>query len=134
MRKALLIGTLLALLAASGASAAVRLDPIGTFNSPTYVTSFPNDPDRLLVTEQAGTIQLVDHGVASLFLDLKSAGLIKTGLERGLLSVAIAPDYATTHHLYAFYTRATDAAVEVDEFTADGDSVPLSSRRRVLVI
>src|SRR4051794_6808663 len=134
MRRALLIGTVLALLAPSGASAAVRLDPIGTFDSPTYVTSFPGDPNRLLVTEQAGTVQLVDHGVASLFLDLKSAGLVKNGLERGLLSVAIAPDYATTHHLYAFYTKAPNAEVEVDEFTADGDSVPLSSRRRVLQI
>ena len=72
VRRALLRG-LLALLVPSGASAAVRLDPIGTFNAPVHVASLPGDPDRLLVVEQGGTIQLTDHGVASTFLDLTPA-------------------------------------------------------------
>ena len=46
----------------------------------------------------------------------------------------VAPDYATTGHLYVIYTRAPSGAVEVDEFTADGDSVALSSGRRVLSV
>lgn len=124
---------MLVLLAPSGASAAVHLDPIGSFDAPLYVTSLPNNADRLLVVEQGGTIQLVDHGVARLFLDLKTPGLVAAGGERGLLSVAPAPDYAATHRFYASFTRP-DGALEVDEFTADGDSAPLSTRRPVLAV
>ncbi len=124
---------MLALLVPSGASAAVHLDSIGTFNAPVHVASLPGEPDRLLVVEQGGTIQLVDHGVASTFLDLTNPRIVSAGGERGLLSVAPAPDYATSHHLYVYFTN-TGGSIEIDEFTADGDSVPLSSRRPLLVI
>ena len=124
---------MLALLVPSGASAAVHLDSIGTFDAPVNVASLPGEPDRLLVVEQGGTIQLVDHGVASTFLDLTNPRIVSAGGERGLLSVAPAPDYATSHHLYVYFTN-TSGSIEIDEFTADGDSVPLSSRRPLLVI
>ena len=132
IRRVLLAATALALMVPAATSAAVRLDPIGTFTDPVYVTSLPDDPDRLLVVEQRGTIELVDHGVASTFLDLATPGLVLKGTERGLFSVAPAPDYATSHRLYVIYTRAPSGAVEVDEFRANGDSVPLSSRRVLL--
>ena len=134
MPRALLIA-IVALLAPSAANAAVHLDSVGTFTQPVHVTSFPGDPDRLLVVERAGTIQLSDHGVASTFLDLRSLVTdADPSSEQGLLSVALAPDYATTHRLYVFYTREPDGALEVDEFTAVGDTVPLSSQRVVLKI
>jgi len=124
---------MLALLVPSGASAAVHLDSIGIFSDPVHVTSLPGEPDRLLVVEQGGTIQLVDHGVASPFLDLTNPRIVSAGGERGLLSVAPAPDYATSHHLYVYFTN-TSGNVEIDEFTASGDTVPLSSRRPLLVV
>lgn len=124
---------MLVLLAPSGASATVHLDSVGTFDAPLYVTSLPNNADRLLVVEQGGTIELVDHGVARLFLDLKTPRLVAAGGERGLLSVAAAPNYVESQHLYASYTRP-DGALEVDEFTADGYSVPLSTRRPLLAV
>ena len=124
---------MLALLVPSGASAAVHLDSIGTFDAPVNVASLPGEPDRLLVVEQGGTIQLVDHGVASTFLDLTNPRIVSAGGERGLLSVAPAPDYATSHHLYVYFTN-TSGSIEIDEFTADGDSVPFSSRRPLIVI
>jgi glucose/arabinose dehydrogenase len=136
LRRAPLALLALALVTPAGASAA-RLDAIGTFDDPVHVTSLPGDPDRLLVVEKSGTIQLSDHGVASLFLDLATPGLVADDdptAEQGLLSVAPAPDYSSTHRLYAFYTREPDGALEVDEFTADDDSVGLSTRRRVLIV
>ena len=126
---------LLASIAPAGASAAVRLDPVGTFTAPVFVSSLPDDPDRVLVVEQRGTIQLVDHGVASTFLDLRTPRLVSSGGERGLLSVALAPDYPSTHHLYVFYTRSPDGALQIDEFTADGGSVAgVDPARPVLTI
>jgi hypothetical protein len=85
------------------------------------------------VVEQAGTIQLVDYGVASTFLDLTNPRIVSAGGERGLLSVALAPDYAASQRLYVYFTN-TSGAIEIDEFTASGDTVPLSSRRPLLVI
>jgi glucose/arabinose dehydrogenase len=130
----LLLAVLLAMLVPAAARAAT-LAPVGTFNDPVYVISEPTDPDRLLVVEQAGTIELSDHGTVSPFLDLTAPDpdLLSSGGERGLLSVALPPDYVTTHRLYVDYTRP-DGDLEVDEFTATGDVVPLSSRRPLLVI
>ena len=72
---------------------ALTLNPIGNFEAPTYVTSEPNDPDRLLVTERLGKIELVDHGKVSTFADLTSlVGCQPSGCEgeRGLMSLAAA--------------------------------------------
>jgi glucose/arabinose dehydrogenase len=114
-----------------GARAAVTLDPVGSFNDPVFVTSEPNDPDRLLVVEQAGTIELSDDGIVTPYLDL--TGLVASGGERGLLSVAPAPDYATTGLLYVYYTRS-DGDLQIDEFRATGGSVSLATRRPLLTI
>ena len=55
--------------------------------------------------------------------------------ERGLLSIALAPDFATTGKLYAFYAGSvTGGDIQIDEFTASGDSAELASRRPVLTI
>ena len=124
---------LLASIAPAGASAAVRLDPVGTFTAPVFVSSLPGDPGRVLVVEQRGTIQLVDHGVASTFLDLDTPGLVSSGGERGLLSVALAPDYPTSHRLYVFSRTPTETSRSTSS-AASGDTVPLSSRRPLLTI
>src|SRR3954470_22454349 len=76
-----LLAGMLALLAPAGARAAVHLDPIGSFAETPSLTSLPNNADRLLVVEQGGTIQLVEHGVVRLFLDLKTPGLVAAGGE-----------------------------------------------------
>ena len=97
----------------------------------------PGEPDRLLVVEKAGTIQLVDHGVASLFFDLKTAGLVDDEDPSARAGSALGRDRARLReHAPALRLlhSATDGALEVDEFTAAGDTVPLSSRRRVLLI
>jgi Ca2+-binding RTX toxin-like protein len=118
-------------LASPGSAPAASLEPIGSFNEPVYVTSLP-DPNRLLVVEQAGTIQLWQGSAASTFLDIRN--LVLDGGERGLLSVAVAPNYLATGHLYVFYTRDPDGALQIDEFTASGSGVPAASRREVLTI
>jgi hypothetical protein len=120
-----------ATLAAPGSAPAASLEPIGSFNDPVYVTSLP-DPNTLLVVEQGGTIQRWQGGAASTFLDIRDRVL--AGGERGLLSVAVAPNYLTTGRIYVFYTRAPDGALQIDEFTASAGSVALSTRRPLLTI
>jgi hypothetical protein len=52
--RVMLVGLALAVFAAPTASAAT-LEPIGTFTEPMFITSEPNDPDRLLVVERRGS-------------------------------------------------------------------------------
>jgi glucose/arabinose dehydrogenase len=91
-----------AALAAPPAGAAVSLLQIGSFSSPVYVTAPPGDTERVFVVEQGGTIQVVRGGAKSTFVDLKDK-VFGSG-EQGLLSMAFAPDYATSGKFYVFYT------------------------------
>jgi glucose/arabinose dehydrogenase len=83
----------------------VQLAKVGTFAAPTYVTAPPGDNHRLFVVEQPGTIRVMVDGVkqGTPFLDI--AGEVRfSGGEQGLLSMAFAPDYATSGHFYVYYT------------------------------
>ncbi len=48
-------------------------------------------------------------------------------------SLAVAPDYGSSGHIYVDYTR-TDGDLQLDEFTASGNTVPVSTRRPLLTI
>ncbi|OLC37429.1 MAG: hypothetical protein AUH75_12365 [Gemmatimonadetes bacterium 13_1_40CM_4_65_7] len=61
------------------------------------------DP-RLFIVEQEGRIRIVKSGqlLATPFLDI--TGPVGAGGERGLLSVAFHPSYATNGYIYVDYT------------------------------
>jgi hypothetical protein len=109
MRAALLAAALV-LAAAAPASAAPELVKLGDFTSPVHVASPPND-DRVFVVEQGGVIKIVGGGI---FLDISGETL--SGGERGLLSMAFAPDYATSGLFYVFLTSRPDGDIEVREY------------------
>ncbi|MDQ4072478.1 MAG: PQQ-dependent sugar dehydrogenase, partial [Actinomycetota bacterium] len=115
----------------------LALQRVGTFAFPVYVTSPPGDTARQFVVEQSGQIRIIKDGrtVGRPFLDI-SGRVEFNGSERGLLSMAFAPDYATSGRFYVFYTeRGGDLRVE--EFRrspADPDVAVRSSRRGVLEI
>ncbi len=138
MRRISLAACALAALYLASPASGATLTPVGDFADPVFVTSDPSNPDRLFVVEQAGRIQVSENGVASTFLDLAGAGMVAAGGERGLLSMAPAPDFATSGRFYVYYTRSGSPAelgdLQVDEFTATGDATPLSSRRPILTI
>jgi glucose/arabinose dehydrogenase len=95
--------------------ATVHLRRIGSFESPTYLTAPPGDKRRLFVVEQAGTIREVRDGrkLAKPFLDIRSQ--VQAGGERGLLSMAFAPDYAKSRLYYVYFT-GRDGDVHIQEF------------------
>src|SRR4051812_562539 len=99
----------------AGASALkVRLRQIGSFESPVYLTSPPGDRRRLFVVEQAGTIREVKdgHKLAKPFLDIRSQ--VASGGERGLLSMAFAPNYSKSRLFYVYYT-GQDGDIHIEE-------------------
>jgi glucose/arabinose dehydrogenase len=135
----LLIVVLAAGLSACGAggsgAAAARLHPrsIGHFASPLYVTAPPGDRSRVFVVEQGGTIRVVRNGrkLPRPFLDI--SGEIQSGGEQGLLSMAFAPDYATSGRFYVDYTdRNGDTHVAQLRRSRNPDVAVRSSERLVL--
>ena len=107
----------------------------GTYVLPTYVASPPGDASRLFVVEQAGRLRLVKNGVAlpTPFLDISD--LVLDGGERGLLSVAFPPDYATSGRFYVYFTD-TGGDIRIEEYrrSANADRADRTTRRPVLGI
>ncbi len=130
----------LVMAAAAGApvagAAGVRLTAVGgPFDRPVHVTAPPNDEHRVFVVEQAGRIWVLRDGVRlpAPFLDL-TAQVSRVGSERGLLSLAFAPDYESSGRFYVDYTARQGGAVKVVEFrrSADPDLADPGSAREVL--
>ena len=140
MARAALAAVALAAAFAYGGEAAPgdpELALVGTFASPTYLTSPPGDAERLFVVEQGGRIRIVRNGAVlpTAFLDLTS--LVLSGGERGLLSMAFAPDYASTGRFYVYYTARTPTGqLVIAEYrrSTNPDVADPASARPVLTI
>ena len=100
----------------------------GPWDGPIAIATVPGDDERLLVGERAGRVRLVVGGVAQpgAIATVPTPPGVSTGGERGLLSVAAAPDFAATGRLYIYYTDL-DGDIRIDEFTA-------GVRREILTI
>lgn len=116
---------------ASGAGAAT-LQPVGTFSEPVYVTSSPADPNRLFVAQRDGLVLEVRNGAVSTFADARPV-VDCCKVDRGMQSIALAPDFATSGRLFLDYTNA-DGNIAIAELRASGGTAPLSSLRPLLTI
>jgi glucose/arabinose dehydrogenase len=140
VRIALLAGCLLALLLLPARAGALGLQPIGpSFDQPIFATSPPGDP-RLFVVERPGSIQVINGGSVTQFLDITAlVGTTPAVDERGLLSMAFDPNYASNGLFYVFYTGDGDDAggalgdIHIDEFrvSANPNAADANSRRTV---
>jgi glucose/arabinose dehydrogenase len=134
MRRALLIAALLLLAAPAARAADPTLTPIApSFDAPTYVTSPPGDMHRVFVVEKTGAIRIVKDGqvLGTPFLSL--VGQVSGDTEQGLLSMAFAPDYATSGLFYVDYTD-TSGTIRVVEYhvSANPDVANAASARPIL--
>jgi len=117
---------LVSLCCAVGASAAT-LQSIGDFDQPIYITSNPGNPSDLFVVERQGRVVEDNDGSRSVFADL--TGLVSCcESERGLLSIALAPDFDSSGRFYAAYAGEPSAGgaegdVHVDAFRHDGGAL-----------
>ncbi|MBO9519029.1 MAG: PQQ-dependent sugar dehydrogenase [Porphyrobacter sp.] len=93
---------------------------VGTgFAAPVFATAMPDGSGRMIVVERAGRILLLNPTTGAIaatpMLDI--SGQVSTDGERGLLAVALAPDYATSGRAYAYLT-APDGSVQVRRYTS----------------
>jgi Glucose / Sorbosone dehydrogenase len=118
---------------ASSAQALTLQQIGGGFEEPIYVTSDPGNPDRLFVVERRGTVVLVADGEVKPFADIRSRVACCEG-ERGLLSIALAPDFDSSGRFFLDYTgkEGEPGEIHVAEMVAAGDSAAFSTLRDVI--
>jgi glucose/arabinose dehydrogenase len=121
--------------AKQGAAGALALKQVGEFDHPVYVTGAPGYPNLLFVVEQPGRVAVLRGGkrLSPYFLDIRGAVGYDAG-ERGLLSIAFAPDYRQSGSFYVYFNdNAGD--IRIDEFKRRGATrADPSSRRKVIEI
>ena len=141
LRRAGALALLLALALAAPAAAAPRLTPVGTFTVPVHVAAPPGDGSRLFVVERAGRVMVtVNGGAPQTFLDIR--GQVDLEGEEGLLSIAFAPDYATSRRFYVFVAVPDDSLepgsrLEVVEYLRSGsnpNAADPATRRTVIAV
>jgi glucose/arabinose dehydrogenase len=103
-------------------------------SNPLYLTSPPGDA-RLFVVEQAGRIRIIKNGqlLATPFLDITSR--VSSGGERGLLSVAFHPSYASNGFFYVNFTDL-QGNTRVERYTVSGapDVANSASSKLILTV
>jgi glucose/arabinose dehydrogenase len=130
VRRALL-GAAVAALAFAAPAGAFSLRQVASgFDQPTFVAAAPGDPGALYVVEQTGRIQRVAGGSRSVFLDVHE--LVSCCSERGLLSVAFHPGYATNHRFFVDYTD-TNGDTRVVEYRSRSGGAPVRLRQLLFV-
>lgn len=136
----ILLSVLLSIPLGATAARAATLQSIGNFPAPIFVTSDPGNAERLFVVERKGVIEQVQAGVRSTFADLSAlvgcgTTACITGVdERGLLSIALAPDFDTSGRFYVDYANGQDGTIHVAELVAVGGTALGSVPRDVLTI
>ena len=93
---------------------------VSGLSSPVFVTHAGDDTERLFVVEQGGRVRIAgaSPGAWSEWLDLRSQ--VSAGGERGLLSLAFHPQFATNGQFYVYYTDNSGDVV-VSRFLVAGD-------------
>ena len=130
-----------------GAGTGLRYPPLGAgrltlsgvvsgLDQPLYLTNAHDGSGRLFVVQRTGLVRVVSGGVlqATAFLDLTAKISCCTG-ERGLLSLAFHPSFASNLRLFASYTDSTGDVV-VAEYTANAarSSASVATERVILRI
>jgi uncharacterized repeat protein (TIGR03806 family) len=118
-----------------------RVFPGVTLERPVLLLADPARNDRFYVVEQTGRVQRIDGGTAAIFVDI--SGRI-TGCtandcdERGLLGMALAPDFAQSGRVYLSYTGTVDGQLTsiISRFrtAAGGATLDPASEQRLLQV
>ena len=132
-----------ALLAVPGSAGAVVPagfvdELVATVGSPTAMAFTPDG--RLLITTQQGAVRVVQAGnlLATPALNLAAQGVICSNSERGLLGIAVDPQFASNGFVYLYYTfnkggtcptsNATNPVNRVARFTMTANTISFASQ------
>lgn len=122
-------------LAASSDPTVALVLEVGNLTRPVHVTHAGDESGRLFVVEQRGRIRIVKDGtlLATPFLDITSR--VGCCNERGLLSVAFPPNYASKGYFYVNYTdTAGDTVIARYTTTTNPDIADSASETVILAV
>jgi glucose/arabinose dehydrogenase len=141
-RALLLVITLLSSSTSCHSSSAPQIDPsfqlaaqpvVTGLTNPVFLTAPPGDT-RLFVVEQPGRIRIVKGGqlLTAPFLDISTR--VSYGGERGLLSMAFDPGYASNGYFFVYFTN-TNGDITIERYGgAAGADVASATPTPVIVI
>lgn len=111
---------------------AVTADPVATgLRMPTDVASPPGSSD-LYVIQKCGGIRVFTSGALRRVGTLASR--VDCNSERGLLSIAFHPDFATNHRAFVYYTRKDSGDIQLARIVIRNKKIVAGSFRKVLRI
>jgi glucose/arabinose dehydrogenase len=95
--------------------------PIDSLDQPVSISAAPGVTDELFIAEKPGRLMRWTPSGTTVALDIRT--IVEDGGEQGLLSVAVSPDYATSHRIFIFYVD-NGGDLQVDELR-DGARTPV---------
>lgn len=101
-----------------------------TITSPTVMAFAPDG--RIFVAQQSGTLRVIKDNVllTTPFVTLSS---VSASGERGLIGIALDPDFATNHYIYLYYTTSVAPIHNrIVRYTANGDVAVPGSEQSIL--
>ncbi len=114
----------------------INLEKItGALSSPVFTTHAGDGSGRLFIVEQPGRILILKNGqlMPAPFLNIKSK--VNSGGEKGLLSVAFHPDFASNRRFFVNYTAFdTNLKTVVAEYRAKTDNKDEADSEEKVVI
>ncbi|SFE43771.1 Por secretion system C-terminal sorting domain-containing protein [Chitinophaga sp. CF118] len=95
-----------------------RVQVVSGISSPTALAFLPDG--RILVCQETGQLRVIKNGsllsTPAITLSVSSSG------ERGLIGIAVDPNFATNHYIYLYYTSTSGPHNRVSRFTITGDT------------
>lgn len=94
-----------------------RVQVASGINNPTVMAFAPDG--RIFVAQQNGALRIVKNGalLATPFLQLS----VNASGERGLIGIALDPNFATNQYVYLYYTLPDGSRNRISRFTGNGD-------------
>lgn len=107
---------------------------IAGLNSPVQFVNAGDGSNRVFIVEKGGTVKVYDASFVFLDSFVTVSNISSTG-ERGLLSMAFHPDYATNGFCYVYYTNAAgDLEIARYHVSSNPNRADNASRQTVLTI
>lgn len=120
----LLVAVLSFLITTAQAPPTLVYQPVITgLSSPVDIVSAGDGTNRIFVVQRGGTIKVYNQSLSFLGDFLTVTGLITSGGEQGLLSLAFHPNYNVNGYLYVYYTSAPAGAVTVARYTRSAGNI-----------
>ncbi len=120
--------------ASAGALRLVLQEVVSALSEPLFLTA-PAGDSRLFIVERAGSIRIVQNGtpLATPFLDISSR--VSTAGERGLLSMAFDPQYASNGFFFIYFTDLDgDIAIERFQVSSGNPNLAAPAPLRILTV